>query len=47
MMRTELVRQGLRPAASLPSKTAFPIFPVARDAPPITLEETLDLEDEL
>jgi hypothetical protein len=43
----ELVRRGVRPAASNPSKTGFPCFSVAPDAAPITLEKTLELEDEL
>jgi hypothetical protein len=43
----ELVRNGVRPAPGKPSKTGFPCFPVARGASPITLEETLTLEDEL
>jgi len=42
----ELVRKGMRPAAN-PSNTGFPCFSVAPDAPPITLEKTLDLEDDL
>jgi hypothetical protein len=43
----ELVREGVRPAAVNPSKSGFPCFSVAPDAAPITLEKTLDLEDEL
>jgi hypothetical protein len=43
----ELVRKGVRPAVSNPSTTGFPCFSVAADAPPITLEKTLELEDEL
>jgi hypothetical protein len=43
----ELVRQGMRPPVSVKSKRGFPCFPVAPDAPPITLEKTLALEDEM
>jgi len=43
----ELVRQGLRPPVSVKSKSGFPCFSVAPDAPPITLEKTLAMEDEL
>jgi hypothetical protein len=42
----ELVRQGLQPPVKVKSKSGFPCFPVAPDAAPITLEKTLDLEDE-
>ena len=44
----DLVRAGLRPSA--PERRhggRFPQFSVSRDAPPITLEHTLELEDEL
>jgi hypothetical protein len=43
----ELVRKGVRPAVGASSKTGFPCFPVSHGAAPITLEKTLDLEDEL
>jgi len=43
----ELVRRGLHPAPRLKTKTAFPCFSVAKDAAPITLEQTLAAEDEL
>ena len=43
----ELARRGLRPPANIKSKTGFPCFRVAPDAPPITLEKTLEMEDEL
>jgi hypothetical protein len=43
----ELVRQGMRPPVSVKSKRGFPCFSVAPNAPPITLEKTLALEDEL
>lgn len=43
----ELVRKGVRSPAGDLSKTGFPCFSVAPDAPPITLEKTLGLEDEL
>lgn len=44
----DLVRAGLRPPqGSAPEPDSFPRFPVSRDAPPITLEHTLELEDEI
>lgn len=42
----ELVRKGLHPAPRFRSKSAFPCFSVAEDAPPITLDQTLRAEDE-
>lgn len=46
----ELVRRGLKPAIphrSNRSKPAFPSFDVSPHAKPITLEQTLEAEDEL
>jgi hypothetical protein len=43
----ELARAGLRPAARINTKTAFPSFEVSEQAKPITLEQTLRAEDEL
>lgn len=42
----ELVRKGLHPAPRFHSEGAFPCFSVSEDAPPITLEQTLQAEDE-
>ncbi len=43
----ELARAGLRPAARVNTKKAFPCFQLPPDAKPITLEQTLAAEDEL
>jgi hypothetical protein len=43
----ELARAGLKPAARINTKTAFPSFEVSKNAKPITLEQTLQAEDEL
>ena len=43
----ELLRKGLHPRPSIDFKPAFPCFSVPPDAPPITLEQTLEAEDEL
>ena len=43
----ELIRAGLKPAARINTKTAFPSFEVSERAKPITLEQTLLAEDEL
>lgn len=43
----ELVRRGLDTAARLDTKSVFPRFHVDRDAPPITLQQTLEAEDEI
>lgn len=43
----ELARAGLRPAVRINTKTAFPSFEVSDHAKPITLEQTLQAEDEL
>jgi hypothetical protein len=42
----ELLRKGLHPRANLDSQTAFPRFFVEPGAPPITLDQTLQAEDE-
>ncbi|MBZ5576591.1 MAG: CopG family transcriptional regulator [Acidobacteriia bacterium] len=42
----QLARQGLKPAALSRKKKAFPCFAVSPDARPITLEQTLEAEDE-
>ena len=43
----ELVRKSLSPPPRIESETAFPSFLVGEDAPPITLEQTLEAEDEI
>ena len=43
----ELVRRGLKPSALVRNKKGFPCFTVPADARPITLEQTLEAEDEL
>lgn len=43
----ELARAGLKPAVRINTKTAFPSFEVSNNANPITLEQTLQQEDEL
>ena len=43
----ELVRRGLNPTVALSTETAFPCFRLPEDAPPITLEQTLEAEDGL
>ena len=45
--RAELVRRGLDTTQRLDTDTLFPRFAIAKDAPPITLEKTLEAEDEL
>jgi hypothetical protein len=42
----ELVRRGLETKQRLDETTVFPRFIVPRDAPPITLENTLEAEDQ-
>ena len=42
-----LVREGLNPAPPIETGSPFPHFSISRDAPPITLEHTLEVEDEL
>jgi hypothetical protein len=43
----DLVRRGLHPPANIKSSSGFPCFSVPPDAPPITLERTLEAEDSL
>ncbi|MBI1353862.1 MAG: antitoxin [Acidobacteria bacterium] len=43
----KLVRQGLRPSVRIQTDAPFPMFSVPGDAEPITLERTLQAEDEL
>jgi hypothetical protein len=44
---SHLVRKGLAPTPRIETNTAFPSFLVGEDAPPITLERTLEAEDDL
>ncbi len=41
-----LVRDGLNPVPPIETDSPFPHFSVGKDAPPITLEHTLEIEDE-
>jgi hypothetical protein len=43
----ELVRRGLKPNAPANTRKAFPCFSVPPGARPITLEQTLEAEDDL
>jgi hypothetical protein len=43
----ELVRRGLKPAMMVDTHKAFPCFVIPDDAEPITLEQTLEAEDDL
>jgi len=43
----ELARAGLKPVVRINTKNAFPSFELKKSAKPITLEQTLDAEDEL
>jgi hypothetical protein len=43
----ELARAGLRPAPRMNTKKAFPCFDLPANAKPITLEQTLEAEDDL
>jgi len=43
----ELARKGLQPNPRFGGPSPFPCFSVPKDAAPITLEQTLDAEDEL
>ena len=42
----ELVRRGLKPSTPVRQKKAFPCFAVPQNAKSITLDQTLDAEDE-
>jgi hypothetical protein len=42
----ELVRRGLSPHSRIQEDSGFPCFRVSKNAAPITLEQTLDAEDE-
>lgn len=42
----ELAREGLRPATGIDTSKPFPCFIVPEDSEPITLEQTLEAEDE-
>ena len=42
----ELVRRGLRPRTAFQTKKPFPCFELSEDAETITLERTLEAEDE-
>ena len=41
----QLVRRGLNPPVEMNDKMEFPSFDVPRDAEPITLKQTLRIED--
>ncbi len=43
----EFVRQGLKPPARVNTRKPFPCFVPPKDAKPITLDQTLQAEDEL
>lgn len=43
----ELVRQGLNRPVRVDARKAFPCFTLPQNARPITLEQTLQAEDEL
>jgi len=43
----DLVRQGLQPESEVRNDSGFPCFQVTRRAPPITLEQSLNAEDQL
>jgi len=43
----EIARRGLNPPRRISAKKAFPCFVVPEGAKPITLDQTLDAEDEL
>lgn len=42
----ELVRSALKPSNRIDSRNNFPCFTVGANAEPITLQHTLELEDE-
>lgn len=43
----ELVRKALDPAGRIETAKPFPCFTVSKNACPITLEQTLEAEDEI
>jgi hypothetical protein len=43
----DLIRQGLHRESRVRDDSGFPCFPVTRSAPPITLEQSLNAEDQL
>lgn len=43
----ELVRRGLKPSIAIDTHKPFPCFVLSDDAARITLEQTLEAEDEL
>jgi hypothetical protein len=43
----ELVRRGINPQSRLDESTVFPHFIVPADAAPLTLEKTLEADDDL
>jgi hypothetical protein len=43
----DLARRGLHPPARINTRKAFPSFVVPEGAQPITLEQTLEAEDDL
>jgi len=43
----ELVRRGLKPSMGIDTHKAFPCFVLPVDAEPITLEQTLEAEDDV
>ncbi len=43
----ELVRRALQAQPNVDTRSVFPSFSLPADAPPITLEQTLNAEDEL
>ncbi len=43
----ELARKGLQPVPRLQTGTAFPCFSIPQGAPPITLKQTLEAEDDV
>jgi hypothetical protein len=43
----ELIRQGLHRESRVRDDPGFPSFPVTRRAPPVTLQQSLNAEDQL
>ena len=43
----ELVRRGLKPSVMIDTRKAFPCFVLPEDAEQITLDQTLEAEDDL